>query len=88
MQLDAQKSLLGKLMATEDIRVEHRATETAYFDLQNRTLALPLWKSMSSDLYDLLIGHEVGHALFTNYEEWDSAVKNNPKNFKTFLYFF
>ena len=59
------KSLLAKLMSEEDIRVEHKQIETAYFDVVNRVLALTMWKDMSSDLYDLLVGHEVGHALYT-----------------------
>ena len=49
------KSLLAKLMSEEDIRVEHKQIETAYFDVVNRVLALPMWKDMSSDLYDLLV---------------------------------
>ena len=32
------KSYLAKLLATENITVEHRKVETAYFDLGNRLL--------------------------------------------------
>jgi hypothetical protein len=35
------------------------------FDVANRTLMLPVWENVSSEVYDLLVGHEVGHALFT-----------------------
>tara|TARA_E500000331_G_C17270177_1_gene718932 strand:- start:4423 stop:6792 length:2370 start_codon:yes stop_codon:yes gene_type:complete len=77
------KSLLAKLMSEEDIRVEHKQIETAYFDVVNRVLALPMWKDMSSDLYDLLVGHEVGHALFTPKEPkvLDAAAKRSNKDF-------
>ena len=61
-----QKSILSRLMATEDIVVEHRThIETAYFDIKNRILVLPKWKNMSNELYDMFVGHEVGHALYT-----------------------
>lgn len=57
------KSQLAKLMATENITVAHKVASTASFNLKDRTLTLPLWKDMSNDLYDTLVGHEVGHAL-------------------------
>jgi hypothetical protein len=59
------KSLLAKLMSEEDIQVRHAKVETAMFDVKNRILTLPQWKDMSEALYDLLVGHEVAHALFT-----------------------
>lgn len=77
------KSLLAKLMAEEDISVQHKNIETAYFDVKNRVLALPLWKDMSGTLYDLLVGHEVGHALYTPSEEGvlENAIKRSNKAF-------
>ena len=60
-----QKSNLAKLLATENIQVEHNKVVTAQFDVKNRILTLPIWKEMSNDLYDMLCGHEVGHALYT-----------------------
>ena len=59
------KSLLAKMMAEEDITIQHKNIDTAYFDIKNRILAVPIWKDMSDDLYDLFMGHEVGHALYT-----------------------
>jgi hypothetical protein len=65
-----QKSMLGRLLATEDIVVEHHPdAPTAYFDVKNRVLVLPQWKDMSDQLYDMLVGHEVGHALYTPAED-------------------
>lgn len=61
-----QKSILSRLLAAEDIVVEHhKDAPTAYFDVKNRRLVLPQWKDMSNYLYDMLVGHEVGHALYT-----------------------
>lgn len=60
------KSILAKALAQENIRVEHIPTAvTATFDVVSRTLTLPVWKDMSDEMYDLLVGHEVGHALYT-----------------------
>ena len=58
----ASKDILARAMAMEDIRVEHRAdAPTAYFDVQNRVLGLPVWKDMDNAIYDMLVGHEVSH---------------------------
>ena len=69
------KDILARCMATENIRVEHRAdAPSAYFDVENRVLGLPVWKDMDSALYDMLVGHEVSHALHTPAEGWQEFV--------------
>ena len=68
------KSQLAKLLATEDLVVEHKKVETACFNVHTRVLTLPMWEKASNIVYDLLVGHEVGHALFTPDEDWS---KNN-----------
>lgn len=69
-----QNKTLGKLLAKENITIQHGNYKTAWFDIKNRVLGLPSWADNGKDVYDLLIGHEVGHALFTPYEGWhDSA---------------
>ena len=73
------KSQLAKLLATEDIVVENRSVETAQFDVERRVLTLPMWKLASNDVYDMLVGHEVGHALYTpNDWSWEDRI---PKQF-------
>ena len=73
-------------MANENIKVEHRSVRTASFHLESRTLVCPIWKNMSGHLYDLLLGHEVGHATETPTEGWHDAIVIDPrKNFKHFL---
>ena len=82
-----QKSQLAKLMATENLSVQHQKIHTAKFDPTNRVLYLPIWQNMSGVLYDLLTGHEVGHALYTPAEGWHDAVADQSKGryYKNFL---
>ena len=73
------KSQLAKLLATEDLVVEHKKVSTACFNVHTRVLTLPLWEKASGLVYDLLVGHEVGHALFTPDEDWTEKVKVPPQ---------
>lgn len=74
MQLAETKSILAKLMATENLVVEQRNVQTASFDVKNRVLTLPILdKNLSPELYDLFVGHEVGHALYTPLEGMKKA---------------
>ena len=75
MQLVDSKSILAKLMATENLIVEQRSVQTAAFDVKNRILTLPMLdKNISSVLYDLFVGHEVGHALYTPQDGMQKAM--------------
>jgi hypothetical protein len=73
------KSQLAKLLATEDLVVEHKKVETACFNVHTRVLTLPMWEKASNTVYDLLVGHEVGHALYTPDEDWTNQVKVPPQ---------
>ena len=64
------KGTLAKLLAQEDLIVEHRQVETAQFDVERRILTLPMWEKAEASVIDMLIAHEVGHALYTP-NEWD-----------------
>jgi hypothetical protein len=82
-----QKSQLAKLLATENLTVQHQKIRTAKFDPTNRVLYLPIWQNMSGAIYDLLVGHETGHALYTPPEGWHDAIVKNAKGkyYKNFL---
>lgn len=73
------KSQLAKLLATEDLIVEHKNCDTACFNVHTRVLTLPMWEKASNTVYDLLVGHEVGHALFTPDENWLEKVAVPPQ---------
>ena len=68
MSITQVKSNLAKLLATENLTVEHSNVSTASFNVETRVLQLPVWENISNDVYDLLVGHEVGHALYTPNE--------------------
>ena len=76
---------LAKLLAAEDIAVEHRPVPTAYFDVKHRILALPMWKDMPQYLYHMLVLHEVGHSLFTDADGWEDIVTEHKKQFHGYL---
>lgn len=73
------KSQLAKLLATEDLMVEHKRVETACFNVHTRVLTLPMWEKASNEVYDMLVGHEVGHALYTPDENWIKERKIPPQ---------
>ena len=72
--LSDSKSILAKLLAGENLNVVHRRISTAMIDLKTRTLYCPIWEDMSGELYDLLMGHEVSHALHTPTEGWHDSI--------------
>ena len=76
MNTQEVKGTLAKLLATENLTVEHRRVSTACFDVDKRLLILPIWKTASNTIYDLLVGHEVGHALYTPNKDFGDAPKD------------
>jgi hypothetical protein len=73
------KSTLAKLLAEEDIFVVHKKMDTAYFNPKSRELGLPIWKDeeMTKDIYDLMVCHEIAHALWTPLDMLESAAVRN-----------
>ena len=75
------KGNLARLLATENLIVEHNSTcTTASFDVQRRVLELPQWDFATNTVYDLLVGHEVGHALYTPNYDWTQDA-DCPKDY-------
>ena len=79
MTIQNIKGTLAKLLATENLIVEHKKCETAQFNVETRVLTLPIWENISGDVYDLLVGHEVGHALYTPNEDFTNIKA--PKSY-------
>lgn len=79
-----KSTLLPKLLAKENVTIKHGNYKTAWFDIKNRVLGLPLWEDMHKDVYDLFVGHEVGHALETPFEGWHDSpekLKGCPRSY-------
>src|SRR5210317_171263 len=68
------KSQLAKLLATENITVQENNVKTASFDVVNRILTLPIFKTDSKDVTDMLIAHECAHALYTPTKSWQEIT--------------
>lgn len=86
MKLTETKSSLARLMSEENLIVEQRTgTSSAFFDTENRLLVVPEFKdNLSTNVLDLMLSHECGHALFTPNKEWLYAV-NELKINKTII---
>lgn len=70
--------LSARLLATENLSVQRAITHTASFNVKSRVLTLPLWKDMTPEIEDMLVGHEVGHALYTT-EDYFVPIAENSK---------
>ena len=79
------KGQLAKLLATEDLIIENRKVSTASFDTERRVLTLPMWEKASGVVYDLLVGHEVGHALYTPADNWTYDYPDIPMSYVNVL---
>ena len=80
------KSQLAKLLATENIEVQENAVKTASFDVKDRVLTIPIFKEeqKSKHVYDMLVGHEVSHALHTPSDGWMN-MKDRTQEFRSFV---
>ena len=73
--------VFARLLAAENLAVVHDASaETASFDLDSRVLTLPVWDTMSGHVYDMLVSHEVSHALNTPLEGWKKELESAGAN--------
>ena len=69
------KSTIAKLLSEEDIHVVYKQMETAYFNPKSRELGLPIWDEniTTKDIEDLMVCHEIAHALWTPLDMLEQA---------------
>lgn len=67
--------LSARLLATENLKVVRASVSTASFDLKSRVLTLPMWRDITPNIEDMLVAHEVGHALYTGLEYLEPVEK-------------
>ena len=80
-----QMDLFAKLLAKENISVERANVSTASFDILNRVLTLPVWKDMAPVTEQMLILHEVGHALASNIDECEDIFGGELSYLKSYV---
>ena len=74
-QSNGARSVFARIMSTENISVIFNPkSKDAWFDTKTRTLNMPNWTGMTSEVYDLLLSHEVSHALHTPKDGWISLT--------------
>jgi hypothetical protein len=70
-QSNGSRSVFARIMSTENITVIFDPkSKDAWFDTKTRTLNMPGWTGMTPEVYDLLLSHEVSHALHTPCTDW------------------
>ena len=77
------QDMLAKLLATENINIIRSNIKTAAFDIKGRTLLLPRWKEMTPTIEEMLMMHEVGHALYTGPDTY-GVVFEEKKHLKDY----
>ena len=77
------QDMLAKLLATENINIIRSNIKTAAFDIKGRTLLLPRWKEMTPTIEEMLMMHEVGHALYTGVDSY-GVVFEDKKHLKDY----
>lgn len=70
--------ILANLLANENLTIQSGNVDTASFDVLNRVLTMPFWADASQDVTHMLIGHEVGHALYTPRESHETIKRVAP----------
>ena len=83
MNQSKSQDILAKLLSNENITVTRGSVSTASFDIKNRVLTLPTWKEMTQAIEEMLMLHEVGHALYTSPDTY-GVVFNEKKHLKDY----
>ena len=76
---------LARCLSQENIIVEHKKVSTAMFDVERRVLTLPNWSKASETVYQMLILHEISHAIWTDNIDWTIEYPEVPKDFVNIL---
>jgi hypothetical protein len=76
------RGMLAKLLATENLIVEHNHTATtASFNTETRVLRLPVLKTDNENVYNMFVAHECAHALETPVKWKDDIPDDVPSDF-------
>ena len=82
LQFNDTKRTVANLMARENITVQViDGAPSASFDVTRRVLTIPNWATLTVEQTDLLIAHEIGHALFTPSATFEKIAKDKRSLF-------
>lgn len=71
--------MLARLLCRENIEIREGNFETASFDTKNRILRMPKWDfAENPGLCDMVIGHEISHAKYTDDQTWKAFHERHP----------
>lgn len=74
----------ARILAKENILIRRsRKAFTASFNMKTRLLLLPVWEGISEELHDMVLVHEVGHALDTPLDGLVKGIASLDKKYKT-----
>jgi hypothetical protein len=68
--------LTAKLLANENVSIIRAAVKTASFNVKSRQLTLPIFKDMTSEIEEMLVAHETGHALYTTMDMMEASKED------------
>jgi len=72
-------STFAKILSSENLYVQVQDTiDTAFIDLQSKTIFVPDW-DVEPDTFNFLLTHEVSHAIWTDCELWLKTIKSKPE---------
>jgi hypothetical protein len=73
----------ARILAKENIVIRRSLrASTASFNMKTRVLILPIWENISEALHDMVLVHEVGHALDTPLDPLVKAIKKMELDYK------
>lgn len=74
----------ARILAKENILIRRSAkAQTASFNMKTRLLLLPVWENISEELHDMVLVHEVGHALDTPLDGLFEGIASLNKKYMT-----
>ena len=74
----------ARILAKENILIRRsKKASAASFNMKTRLLLLPVWENISEELHDMVLVHEVGHALDTPLDGLVKGIASLDKKYKT-----
>jgi len=77
-QHPAYGNLFANILSKEKLNFAiSKKEKQVYFEIESRTIFIPMWKHMPDDVYRMFICHEAAHAIWTPGKEFIALSKEN-----------